>query len=61
MRPPYLAHLFNWNALGFRQEIVHENGHHQDEEAKEDEQSKLHVTEHVQEDLRDNKGEEHVH
>jgi len=59
--PPDLAHFFNWNALGFGQEEENEECHHQHKEGKEDEQTKLHVAEHCQEDLRYHKSEEHVH
>lgn len=56
-----MAHFFNWNSLSFRQEEVYEDRHHEHEEAEEDEQAKLQVAKHVQEDLGDKKGEEHVH
>ena len=42
---PNLAHLFNWNALSFRQHEIHKECHHHYKEGKEDKQAKLHVTE----------------
>lgn len=58
---PNLTHFFNWNAFGFRQKEENEECHHHHKEGKEDEQAKLHVAKHCQEDLCNHKSEEHVH
>ncbi|ERN09403.1 hypothetical protein AMTR_s00029p00047020 [Amborella trichopoda] len=58
---PNLFHLLNWNILGLRQKVVNECSHETHEGGEEEEETKLHVTEHGQENLSNDEGEEQVH
>ena len=58
---PNNAHFFNGNSLSFREEEVDENRHNEDEKGEEEEESELKMAKHSQEDLSNNKSEEHVY
>ena len=60
MLPPNFAHLLDWNSFSLRHKVVDEESHYQNKEGEEDEQSKLHITEHRQEDFSDKEGEQHI-
>ena len=46
---PHKCHFFNGNVLGLREDKIDKESHEYHEKGKEDEQAKLHVTEHGKE------------
>lgn len=58
---PYLGHFFNWDILSLRQEEEYKDGHDHNPEGEEEEETKLQVAKHCQENLSYEEGENHVH
>ena len=57
---PYSVHFFNWDILRLGQEEVNEDGHDNNKASEEQEETKLEVAEHGQEELANEESEEHV-
>lgn len=60
VRLPNSVNLFNGDVLCLRQEEEHENSHNDYKAGKEKEETELQVAEHGEENLSDEKGEQHV-
>ena len=59
---PYsLVHLVDRDSLCFRQEEFGKNAHYNNDDCKEEEDHRLHATQHGEESLSDDEGEQHVH
>lgn len=54
------VHLFNRDAFSLREEKVNKNSHEKNEARKEEEETELEMTEHGEEGLTNNEGENHV-